>query len=130
MDQQEYLSTNIPSLFIRDNYACWSVRMKCYPISLGYRVWKFVEIEFKLPANIPTERYELERYEENEKFLNEIFSGLTQLVFVKFMKCKTTYLVWEKLKTSYEGASKVKQSKIQTYKGQFESLKIKRNKIL
>ena len=31
----------------------------------------------------------------------------------------------KKLKTVYEGVSKVKQSKLQTYKGQFESLKMK-----
>ena len=32
---------------------------------------------------------------------------------------------WEKLKIVYEGSIKVKQSKIQTYKGQFESIKLK-----
>ena len=31
----------------------------------------------------------------------------------------------KKLKTVYEGVSKVKQSKLHTYKGQFESLKMK-----
>ena len=41
------------------------------------------------------------------------------------MQCKTTKHAWEKFKTVQEGASKFKQSKLQTYKGQFESLKIK-----
>ena len=41
------------------------------------------------------------------------------------MQCKKTKHAWVKLKTIYEGVSKVKQSKIQTYKGQFESLKMK-----
>ena len=41
------------------------------------------------------------------------------------MQCKRNKHAWEKLKFVYEGASKVKQSKLQTYKGQFESLKVK-----
>ena len=32
---------------------------------------------------------------------------------------------WEKLKCVYEGAPKVKKSKLQTYKGWFENLKMK-----
>ena len=41
------------------------------------------------------------------------------------MQCKTTKETWEKLKTIYEGATKVKQSKLKTYKGRFESMKMK-----
>ena len=41
------------------------------------------------------------------------------------MQCKTTTHVWEKLKCVYEGVSKVRKSKLHTYKGQFESLKMK-----
>ena len=41
------------------------------------------------------------------------------------MRCKTTKESWYKLKIIYEGESKVKESKLQTYKGQFESLKMK-----
>ena len=46
-------------------------------------------------------------------------------MFVKVIECKTVKHVWEKLNTVYEGVSKVKQSELQTYKGQFESLKMK-----
>ena len=52
-------------------------------------------------------------------------SGLTNSVFVKVMQSKTSKHAWERLKCVYEGAHKVKQSKLQTYKGQFESLKMK-----
>ena len=41
------------------------------------------------------------------------------------MQCNTTKHAWEKLKCVYEGAPKFKQSKLQTYKGKFEILKIK-----
>ena len=104
--------------------------MKCHLMSLGYKVWRSVEKEYKIPDDLPIDINELDQYESNAKDLNAIFSGLTNSVFVKVMQCKTSKHAWKKLKTIYEGVSKVKQSKIQTYKGQFESLKIKRKKIL
>ena len=41
------------------------------------------------------------------------------------MHCKTTKEIWEKLKTIYEGDTKVKRAKFHTFKAQFESLKMK-----
>ena len=45
------------------------------------------------------------------------------------MQCKTSKQAWDKLKIMYEGASKVKECKLQTYRGQFESLKMKEDNI-
>ena len=47
------------------------------------------------------------------------------MVFTKVMQCTSAKQAWDKLKIIYEGESKVKESKIQTYKGEFESLKMK-----
>ena len=52
-------------------------------------------------------------------------SGLTNTVFTKVMQCTSAKQAWDKLKIIYEGASKVKESKLQTYEGQFESLKMR-----
>ena len=41
------------------------------------------------------------------------------------MQCTSSKQAWAKLKIIYERESKVKESKLQTYKGQFESLKMK-----
>ena len=41
------------------------------------------------------------------------------------MQCTYAKQGWDKLNIIYEGESKVKESKLQTYKGQFESLKMK-----
>ena len=68
---------------------------------------------------------ELGQYEVNAKSLNAILSGLTNFVFTKVMWCKTTKQAWDKLKIVYKGKYKVKESKLQTYRGQFESLKMK-----
>ena len=127
MDQQQELATNIPPLFTGENYAYWSVRMKCHLMSLVWKVLATIEREYKnIDNSLPTDSVELGQYEGNEKALNAILSGLTNTVFVKVMQCKTTKQAWDKLKIIYEGASKVKESKLQTYRGQFECLKMKK----
>ena len=99
--------------------------MKCHMISLGWKVWDETEKEYKIDDQAPTKNMELGQYEGNAKSLNAILSGLTKYVFTKVMRCKTTKESRDKLKIIYEGASKVKESKLQTYKGKFESLKQK-----
>ena len=98
MDQQEGLATKKPPLFIGDNYAHWSVRMMFHLMSLGYKVWRSVEKEYKLPNDLPIDRDELDQYEANAKSLNAILSGLTNSVFVKVMQSKTTKHAWKNLK--------------------------------
>ena len=103
MDQQEGLATNKPPLFTGDNYAYSSVRMKFHLMSLGYKFWRYIEKEYKIPDDLPIDRDELDQYEANAKALNAILSGLTNSVFVKVMQCKTSKHAWEKLKCVYEG---------------------------
>ena len=125
MDQQQGLSTNRPPLFTGKNYAYWSVRMKCNIMSLGWKVWAATAKEYKIDDQAPTYPEELGQYEGNDKALNEILSGLTNFVFTKVMRCKAAKQDWDKLNIIYEGASKVKASKLQTYRGHFESIKMK-----
>ena len=121
MDQQEGLVTNRPQLFTGDNYVYWSVILKCHLMSLGYKFWRYVEKEYKILDALPVDRYELDQYEANAKSLNAILSGLTTSMFVKVMQFKIAKHAWEKLKCVYEGVPKVKESKLQTYKGKFEA---------
>ena len=44
------------------------------------------------------------------------------------MHCKSAKDIWDKLQNIYEGDSKVKEAKLQTYRGQFEQLKMKEYK--
>ena len=125
MDQQEGLSTNKSPPFIRENYAYWSIRMRCYLLSLGWKFWAAIEKELNIGNQYPTNIVDLGEYEGNSKYLNAILSGLTNSVFTKVMQCTSAKQAWDKLKIIYEGDSKVKESKLQTYKGQFESLKMK-----
>ena len=99
--------------------------MKCHLMSLGWKVWETTEMEYKIRDILPTDSLELDQYEGNAKSLNAILSGLANSVFTNVMRCKTTKQSWDKLNIIYERASKVKESNLLTYTGQFESLKMK-----
>ena len=51
--------------------------------------------------------------------------GEYRWVFTKVAHCKSAEEIWDKLRNIYEGDSKVKATKLQTYRGQFEQLKMK-----
>jgi hypothetical protein len=62
--------------------------------------------------------------ENNSKAINALLNGLSDTVFTKVAHCKSAKEIWDKLQNIYEGDSKVKAAKLQTYRGQFE-LKMK-----
>jgi hypothetical protein len=47
------------------------------------------------------------------------------MIFTKVVHCKSAKEIWDKLLNIYEGDSKVKEAKLQTYRGQFEQLNMK-----
>ena len=69
--------------------------MECHLMALGYKVWRYVEIEYKVPDDVPIDEREIIQYEANAKDLNAILSGLTHLLCLKVMQCETSKLVWE-----------------------------------
>jgi hypothetical protein len=52
-------------------------------------------------------------------------NGLSDTVFTKVAHCKSAKEIWDKLQNIYEGDTKVKAAKLQTYRGQFKQLKMK-----
>jgi hypothetical protein len=63
--------------------------------------------------------------QNNSKYTNSLMNGLGELIFTKFAHCKSAKDIWDKLQNIYEGDSKVKATKLQTYRGQFKQLKMK-----
>jgi hypothetical protein len=63
--------------------------------------------------------------QNNSKAKNALLNGLSEMVFTKVTNCKSAKGIWDKIQNIYEGDSKVKVTKIQTYIGQFEQLKMK-----
>jgi hypothetical protein len=56
--------------------------------------------------------------------------GLQKHEFVKVMHLESAKEMWDKLISSYEGNEKVKDAKLQTYRLQFEQLKMKEDEIV
>jgi hypothetical protein len=125
MDRQGKQTKIGTPLFDGLNYAFWSIRMKVYVQAQGADVWKMIVNTYDIPTNPPADGRDVKLYEENLKEMNAILSGLTEIVFVKVMHCETTKEIWEKLRNIYEGDDKIKAVKLQTYRAQFENLKMK-----
>ena len=112
MGHQEGMETNRPPLFTGEDYAYWIVRMRCHLMSLGWKVWAATETEHNIGNQYPTDTVELGQSEGNTKALNAILSVLENTVFTKVMQCTSGKQARDKLKIIYEGASKVKESKL------------------
>jgi hypothetical protein len=52
-------------------------------------------------------------------------NGISNTLFTKVTHYKSAKEIWDKLQIIYEGDTKVKATKLQTYRGQLEQLKIK-----
>jgi hypothetical protein len=83
-----------------------------------------VDIGYVKPVVLANKDDKLE-FSFNAKAMNAILSGLTKAESLKFMHLGTAKEMWDKLISSYEGNEKVKDTKLQTYKIQFEQLKMK-----
>ena len=73
---------------------------------------------------MPTDANELAQYNNNSKAKNHLLGALDEFFFNKVMNCSFAKEMWDKLQTTNEGDSKVKEAKLQTYRGQFEHLRM------
>ena len=55
---------------------------------------------------------------------NHLLGAIDESVFNKVMKFSFAKEMWDRLQTTYEGDRKVKEAKLQTYRGQFEQLRM------
>jgi hypothetical protein len=99
--------------------------MKTYIQGQGSQVWKSFVDGYIAPVVPPTNEKAVKLDENNSKAKNALLNGLNDTIFTKVAHCKSYKDIWDKLLNIYEGDSKVKATKIQTYRGQFEQLKMK-----
>jgi hypothetical protein len=124
MERNNMYKNGIPQ-FDGQNYAFWRRRMKTYVQAHGFDVWKSVVDGYKEPATPPTDNDGKKLSQNNSRAKNAILNGLVDSVYVKVMHCDSAKEIWDKLQNVYEGDAKVKEAKLQTYRGQFEQLKMK-----
>jgi hypothetical protein len=120
----ESTNNGTPNFDGRD-YAFWSRRMKTFIQTQGFDVWKTIVNGYKSPSTPPTDKDGKKLEEDNSKTTNAILNGLQRSLYVKVMHCDSPKDIWDKLQNLYKGDAKVKGAKLQTYRGQFEQLKMK-----
>jgi hypothetical protein len=124
MESTNLYKNGIPQ-FDGQTYAFRSIRMETYIQAHGFQVWKSIVDEYTTPTIPPTNDKATKLLENNSKAQNALLNGLSDTVFTKVAHCKSAKEIWEKLQNIYEGDTKVKEEKLQTYKDQFEQLKMK-----
>jgi hypothetical protein len=99
--------------------------MKTYIQAHGFEIWQSIVYGYTTPVVLPTNDKAVKLGQNNSKAKNTLLNGLSETIFTKFAHCKSAKQIWDKLQNIYEGVSKVKAAKLQTYIGQFEQLKMK-----
>jgi hypothetical protein len=124
MSRHEGNSTNKAPLFNGTNFVVWKVRMRTYIMDLGADVWDVVDTGYVKPVLLANKDDKLE-FSFSAKAMNAILSGLAEVEFIKVMHLEIAKEMWDKLISSYEGNEKVNDANLQTYRIQFEQLKMK-----
>jgi hypothetical protein len=129
MTSHEGTSINKAPLFNGTNFSFQKVRMRTYIMALGAYVLYVIETGYVKTVVLANKDDKLE-FNFNSKAMNPIWSGLAEEEFVKVMQLESAKEMWDKLISSYEGNEKVKDTKLQTYRLQFEKLKMKEDEIV
>ncbi|XP_074342368.1 uncharacterized protein LOC141679904 [Apium graveolens] len=101
-------------MLTRSNYTTWSLKMKVF--MKAQRVWG--AIEQKDPKVTVDER-------TVQVALAAIYQRLPEDILLTIAEKETAKEVWEAIKTMCVGVERVKEAKVQTLKGEFESLMMK-----
>jgi hypothetical protein len=99
--------------------------MKTYIQAHGFQVLQSIVYGYIAPTVPPTNDKAMKVGENNSKDKNALLNGVSDTIFTKVAHCKSAKEIWDKLRNIYEGDTQVKEAKLQTYRGQFEQLKMK-----
>jgi hypothetical protein len=124
MESTNSYKNGIPH-FDGQKYAFWSIRMKTYIQAHGFEIWQYIVDGYTVPAAPPTNDKAMKLGQNNSKATYAVLNGLSETVFTKVAHCKSAKEIWDKLRNIYEGDTKDKAAKLQTYRGQFKQLKMK-----
>ena len=124
MDRSQ--SLNVPPFFDGNNYAFLKVRLRAFLCSIDDTVWDPVEAGWTRPgADKSTwDKTALAAANANSKALNAIFCGVSPNEFHRISHITVAKKAWEILETTYEGAKKMKDTKLQVLTIRFEELKM------
>src|SRR3954469_10734826 len=121
-----------PPILDGSNYDYWKPLMVAIIKSVDNKAWRAVESGWKHPEKIMEDgtpvlipethwsKYEEELALGNSKALSALFNGIDKNIFRLVQHCELAKEAWDILKTTHEGTSKVKMSRLQVLTTKFE----------
>ena len=97
--------------------------METYVQAHGFQVWKSVVDGYKELVVPPKNDNRKKLSLNNSKTTNALLNGIYDSVYTIVINCSSTKEIWDKLQNIYEGDSKVKETKLQTYRGSIRTTK-------
>ncbi|MQM02575.1 hypothetical protein Taro_035344 [Colocasia esculenta] len=118
----ERQSVNRPPLFDGEDYTYWKTRMKFFLQGLDYQIWSIIEEGDLLVTNEKDKWTEddKKKISLNYKAKSILCCSLSKKEFNRISACKSTMEMWEKLRITYEGTDKVKETRIDILVTQYE----------
>ncbi|MQM21658.1 hypothetical protein Taro_054702 [Colocasia esculenta] len=107
-------SVNRPPLFDGEDYAYWKTRMEYFLQGHDYQIWSIVEEGDLLVTNEKNQWTDDDRKKVslNCKAKSILCCALSKKEFNCVSACKSATEMWEKLRITYEGTDKVKETRI------------------
>ena len=133
---------NRPPILDGSNYDYWKPRMVAFLKTLDNKAWRAVIKGWEHPVITlkdgttklkPEEEWEEEEEKlslGNSKALNALFNAIDKNIFRLVHHCELAKDVWDTLKTTHEGTSKVKMSRLQLLATKFENLRMKEDETI
>jgi len=133
---------NRPPILDGSNYDYWKPRMVAFLKALDSKAWRAVNSGCTHPVTKDKEgNSELKPEEKwskgeeevalgNSKALNALFNGINRNIFRLVHHCELAKDVWDILKNTHEGTSKVKMSRLQLLTTKFENLRMKEDETI
>ena len=118
-------------IFTGNNYEYWSLTMKA--LFRGQDVWEIVQHGYAEPTNQTTYKNitqaekdaMMEQRKKDGKALFYIHQAMHESIFPRIAAKTNAKQAWDTLETAYQGLDKVKTSKLQILRRDFESLSMK-----
>ncbi|MQM17910.1 hypothetical protein Taro_050894 [Colocasia esculenta] len=115
-------SVNRPPLFDGEDYNYWKARMEYFLQGLDFQIWSIIE-EGDLVVLNSRENWtddDKKKISLNCKAKSILCCALSKKEFNIISACKSAMEMWEKLRITYEGTYKVKETRIDILVAQYE----------
>ncbi|MQM08552.1 hypothetical protein Taro_041408 [Colocasia esculenta] len=124
-------SVNRPPLFDGEDYPYWKTRMEYFLQWHDYQIWSIVEEGDLLVTNEKVQWIDDDRKKIslNCNAKSILCCALSKKEFNRISACKSSMEMWEKLRITYEGTDKVKETRIDILVTQYERFQMQSGKI-